>query len=194
MGGICKDIDEHCTKPQCPPGQIYNECGNACDDLCPDAGVICTLECTPGCYCPAGQMMVDGECVDKEEYCKISVYCGPNATWRNGTDNEDSCFGQSATDLVLEGCFCDVGYSRVKDECVPWQQCLTDQECPEGQTFDLCGNECFDLCPDTNRVCNKMCQPGCYCPSGFVKVDGACALIEETCGDNITTEAQTEIY
>lgn len=185
VGGICKDKTEYCITPECPAGQTFNECGNACDDYCPDTKVMCPVRvrCTAGCYCPYGQMKIDGECVDQKKYCEL-IDCGPNATWRNGTGDKDSCFAVSHMNFVFEGCFCNDGYRYDMDKCVP---CLTNQECPEGLTFNLCGKDCFDDCPDPTRVCSTMCQPGCYCPDGFVNVDGSCVVTKEHCKDTDTT-------
>ena len=52
---------------KCPAGQIYQECGNACQRTCKDlasVGSICTEACVAGCNCPPGQVLNDaGECI-----------------------------------------------------------------------------------------------------------------------------------
>lgn len=70
VNGECVPRDDHCKKQlECTGGKVYNECGNPCNDLCPESGRFCTLQCTAGCYCPEGMVNKDGTCVPEAEAC-----------------------------------------------------------------------------------------------------------------------------
>ena len=60
--------------PTCPPGEVYNDCGPACQHAC-NVTVLdhCTGLCVQGCYCPAGfkRLYLEGPCVDESsEECR----------------------------------------------------------------------------------------------------------------------------
>ncbi|KAK4825681.1 hypothetical protein QYF61_001504 [Mycteria americana] len=55
--------------PECPGGQVYGDCANACPRACAHLrpGTRCLPEsCQPGCACPPGQVLQDGACVPPE--------------------------------------------------------------------------------------------------------------------------------
>ena len=51
---------------QCSAGMVYQQCGSffppTCDDL--NATATCQGRCAEGCFCPDGQVLLDGACVD----------------------------------------------------------------------------------------------------------------------------------
>ncbi|RDD36819.1 SCO-spondin, partial [Trichoplax sp. H2] len=47
----------------CTGGMVYSNCGTPCPATCSNPEVFCAPECTPGCRCPAGQVVQNGICV-----------------------------------------------------------------------------------------------------------------------------------
>ena len=45
---------------------VYQQCGSFCPPTCdePNATALCQGGCAEGCFCPDGQFLLDGECVD----------------------------------------------------------------------------------------------------------------------------------
>ena len=45
---------------------VYQQCGSYCPPTCDDIDSIATCQggCAEGCFCPDGQVLMDGECVD----------------------------------------------------------------------------------------------------------------------------------
>ena len=51
---------------QCPTGMVYQQCGSFCPPTCDDINATATCQggCAEGCFCPDGQVLLDGACVD----------------------------------------------------------------------------------------------------------------------------------
>jgi len=51
---------------QCPPGMVNQQCGSLCPQTCRNIGIIdqglCNSGCAEGCFCPDGQVLVNGVC------------------------------------------------------------------------------------------------------------------------------------
>ena len=49
--------------PQCPPGMVSQQCGTLCPQTCRniDQG-LCNSGCAEGCFCPDGEVLVNGVC------------------------------------------------------------------------------------------------------------------------------------
>ena len=48
---------------ECPAGMVYQQCGSLCPQTCEN--VIrgpCSSGCAEGCFCPDGQVLIDGVC------------------------------------------------------------------------------------------------------------------------------------
>ncbi|GFT40769.1 hypothetical protein NPIL_676141 [Nephila pilipes] len=60
---------------------------------------------------------------------------------------------------------------------------LAFPECPENMHYETCGTSCPLTCNnymDPPKICNLLCNRGCYCNEGYVKTeDGSCVLPEE---------------
>jgi len=58
------------TAATCPDGMIFQQCGSFCPKTCDEMNnndaVPCEGRCAQGCFCPPGQYLKDGECVDAE--------------------------------------------------------------------------------------------------------------------------------
>ena len=48
----------------CPTGMVYHQCGTLCPQTCENIGEVCGGGCASGCFCPSGQVLLEGECVD----------------------------------------------------------------------------------------------------------------------------------
>lgn len=51
--------------PQCPRGMIYQQCGPRCPQTCDNVGSDdCYSGCAEGCFCPEGQVLSGGRCIN----------------------------------------------------------------------------------------------------------------------------------
>ncbi|XP_076163641.1 chymotrypsin inhibitor [Ptiloglossa arizonensis] len=59
------------TSHECPPHEVWNECGTACPPTCEKPyPTICTLQCVIGCQCRKGLVRSKcGKCIPPSE-CK----------------------------------------------------------------------------------------------------------------------------
>ncbi|XP_065894158.1 mucin-2-like isoform X2 [Dysidea avara] len=59
-----------CSLP-CPTGMVYQQCGPLCPQTCDNLDQPCEGGCAEGCFCPVGQVLVNGVCVD-DSMCDIT--------------------------------------------------------------------------------------------------------------------------
>ena len=52
----------------CPESMAYQDCGPLCPQTCEGRDEVCAGGCAAGCFCPSGQYLRDGKCVD-ESFC-----------------------------------------------------------------------------------------------------------------------------
>ena len=52
----------------CPEGMIFQQCGPFCPQTCDELDSVtpCEGRCAEGCFCPPGQVQIEGKCVDPE--------------------------------------------------------------------------------------------------------------------------------
>ena len=57
-----------CSAPTCIGQRVYSECGSHCQLTCSnfESPPQCTPDCVEGCFCPKGQVLKDGACVDAD--------------------------------------------------------------------------------------------------------------------------------
>ena len=50
---------------ECPAGMVYQQCGSLCVQTCDNINddSICEGGCAEGCFCPDGEVLFEGECV-----------------------------------------------------------------------------------------------------------------------------------
>ena len=58
------------SEPTCNVNEVYEECGNGCQQTCEDVinnvPIQCEKMCTPNCYCISGYLKnAKGDCVPK---------------------------------------------------------------------------------------------------------------------------------
>ena len=51
---------------ECPAGMVYQQCGSLCVQTCDNINndTICEGGCAEGCFCPDGEVLFEGECVN----------------------------------------------------------------------------------------------------------------------------------
>lgn len=51
---------------ECPAGMVYQQCGSLCVRTCDNFNddIICEGGCAEGCFCPDGEVLFEGECVN----------------------------------------------------------------------------------------------------------------------------------
>ncbi|XP_055949174.1 zonadhesin-like isoform X5 [Argiope bruennichi] len=204
---------EDCPQPTCNEDEEYKECGSSCPPSCSNLGknIICTKECSPGCFCREGLVRNDeGECVEPEECPQDenpevttpavpTDTCGANEEYKNcGTACPSTCanigMDRICTLECVPGCFCKKGFVRNdQGQCVEPDDC-PQRTCGEDEEYKDCGSACPPTCSNLgkNQVCTDQCVQGCFCKEGLVKNDkGECVEPEECpekspeeCGEN----------
>ena len=58
----------------CPAGMIYQQCGPLCPQTCDNLDRPCEGGCGEGCFCPVGQVLMNGVCVDDSQCTVTSWY------------------------------------------------------------------------------------------------------------------------
>ena len=68
---VCVCVCVECTVG----GQVYTECGSACDATCDAPVSFCTLACVAKCQCPIGQVVdaKSNKCVKQADCPKPST-------------------------------------------------------------------------------------------------------------------------
>ena len=70
----CNDLQQTCTGKR-----QYKECGSRCQLTCSNyqSPPQCSKDCAPGCFCPDGQVLKGGACIDPKtcngEYTEAAV-------------------------------------------------------------------------------------------------------------------------
>ncbi|CAH1263786.1 HMCN1 [Branchiostoma lanceolatum] len=116
----------------CAEGKVYKECGpcpHSCTDL--QDGVQCIQdECLPGCYCPDGQALQDGQCVPETSCrCRLSLSSGGSMEIEPGTTVVKDC----------TNCTCDSG----RLSCEPGG-CPVDGGWTIWTVWTVCSKQCVD--------------------------------------------------
>lgn len=169
---------QECEEPpeECPPGEVYNECGSACPLTCdnyknPDRN--CIAVCVKGCFCPPGKVRNSaGKCVppkqcDNKCNKKNEVYktCGCDEDCLSAYNNRTLC----DEEICRIGCFCKDGYVRnpATKECI--RKDLCPNRCGPNKEFRHCG--CVETCDNYHdkKNCNvNNCESGCFCKNNMV--------------------------
>ncbi|GAB0100410.1 hypothetical protein DMENIID0001_164500 [Sergentomyia squamirostris] len=179
VNGFCVP-ENQCPPPPPPPppkckgpNESYSKCGQYCSELCDQKNYDCyNKNCYEGCFCLSGYKRIDGICTPQDQ-CPPPP-CGAYETYSNcGTSCNEQC-GSSENicgkSKCYPGCFCDVGYKRIKGQCVSEDLC----GCPENEEL-ISGNSCKELCESGPNDCkDEVCSKGCYCKQDFRRIDGKC--------------------
>ena len=72
------------TAEECPAGMAYQQCGSLCPQTCGNVDQrLCNSGCAEGCFCPDGQVLIDGICkhalacpgISSKHFLKIIHLC-----------------------------------------------------------------------------------------------------------------------
>ncbi|XP_053322587.1 SCO-spondin-like [Spea bombifrons] len=103
----------NCT-PECPGGQVYSDCANSCPRSCADLQphTRCVEEtCEPGCSCPTGKVLQDGDCVAPED-CPCSLRSSDALPWAGNLTAEERAREFPAGTILYHqcnNCTCNAG-------------------------------------------------------------------------------------
>ncbi|XP_078591867.1 SCO-spondin-like [Branchiostoma floridae x Branchiostoma japonicum] len=117
----------------CTGDKVYKEC-DPCPHSCTDLqdGVQCIQdECLPGCYCPDGQALQDGQCVPETQCrCRLPLSSGSSMEIESGTTVVKDCTNCTCDSGSL---FCEPGGCPVDGGWTVWtpwtvcsKQCVDD--------------------------------------------------------------------
>lgn len=113
------------------------------------------------------QVATSDKCGPTSEYRFCNKACGPTCAVPHPI--------RLCPQTCESGCFCKEGYLRNENnECVPSKDCArsTADKClKETEEFQECAG-CDDQCDDDDKqqkICNRMCAPGCACKKGLVR-------------------------
>ncbi|XP_053574707.1 von Willebrand factor [Bombina bombina] len=176
---------------KCSEGKIYRQCGSPCNQTCrslslPDTD--CKEFCMEGCYCPPGLYTNEyGECVPKAE-CSCH-YDGevfqPDDVFSN---HHTMCYCENGlmhcSSNEIPGAYIADAYfnqppARVK-RSLTCRAPLNKFICPENDPSAK-GIECAKTCQNYELECVRHggCTSGCMCPSGRVRHNSKCIVLEK---------------
>ncbi|XP_077978992.1 SCO-spondin-like [Glandiceps talaboti] len=83
---------------ECIGGQVFSECTSACPRTCAtvnyDTTRYCSPECIPGCHCPEGKYIHDGQCLEQQQCpCVLNRVEYVNGTSVTQQCNQCKCTG-----------------------------------------------------------------------------------------------------
>ncbi|KAM8967216.1 LOW QUALITY PROTEIN: SCO-spondin-like [Pelodytes ibericus] len=173
----------NCTL-DCPVGRVYSDCSNSCPHSCSDLQpqTQCLQEiCEPGCTCPQGKVLLNGDCVNPED-CTCSLQSLSSIPWAGNLTVEERTRSYRPGAVLYHqcnNCTCYMGtFNCTQETChvdcqwslwSPWSLCSVT--CGNGVQTSLRyqiqqrlyeGEECIGL-PTRQRTC---ALPDCTCPVG----------------------------
>lgn len=162
---------------RCPPGQIWQTCGDSCARTCNDIslrGSSCKRTCAEGCNCPPGKALDEyGECVSVVE-CSCS---------RDGLKFPPGYIEIRPGSRGQQYCTCESGGWKCREATAP--EVMTFPKVGDAKAVcSIASNLEFTTCEPTDpKTCRNMhvyegtspvvCRPGCQCKSGYVLQDAA---------------------
>ncbi|XP_049862899.1 hemocytin [Schistocerca gregaria] len=176
--GLCVDWRSPSRCPfVCPPGMVYHACGSGCVKTCDNYktynGTECPLGTKEGCFCPEGQVLHNGTCIDEAR-------CSPcddeghfdGDTWKPDACTTCSCKGFTKEckqrECIGEKKICPVGTKSIQvpggDECCQLYDCekipcineTKKPVCAEDQELSFITDE--NGCKTYSCVC-RPCEP-----------------------------------
>ena len=169
--------------PKCPAGQEFKYCGNACLSKCNPPLVVCSPECTAGCFCSEGTVLNDGRCIPLDECPLTPEHCPDGQEFKEcGSACPATCDlpRVDCSPECVAGCYCSEGMVLYDGNCISPDECPpAPGQCPEGQEYKECGSACPATCDPPSVDCPQLCVAGCFCSEGMVLYDGNCILPDE---------------
>lgn len=132
----------------------------------PDAGVSADLAC--GGRCVAGEVCVEGACLELDEACRADIPCGAG---RVCVDNacRPACEADSE---CVHGTRCLDGLCRPSAECSGASDCEASEACVESRCLATCTTHAS--CGDDAVCRDGVCRPD-VAPRPFCRDDAECA-------------------
>ncbi|XP_063164440.1 von Willebrand factor [Candoia aspera] len=192
--GVCVNwrTPDFCAM-KCPDSLVYQHCQKGCTKHCEDGTnmQICTEYPTEGCFCPQGQVILDGTCV-QEDVCSQCISEDGNRrqpleTWIPSTEpcKVCMCLGNRTINCAAQTCTtakpihcgpCEIPrLQRDSNQCCPVFECVCDPiscklppipHCEDG--LQLIQTNPGGCRPDYACVCKREAcklQPTPSCPS-----------------------------
>ena len=136
---------------------------------------MCTRQCVPGCFCPNGKVLHEGECIDPDDctcldgkvYKDCGSFCPPTC----------DVPAPVCIEVCVKGCFCPEGKVLNNNTCINPSQC--PPQCPDDEVYNECGSSCPPTCEDPPSFCTADCNPGCFCSGDKVRHGGECISRED---------------
>uniref|UniRef100_A0A336LYE3 CSON007976 protein n=1 Tax=Culicoides sonorensis TaxID=179676 RepID=A0A336LYE3_CULSO len=182
INGVC--VPKTQCLQTCGVNEHYSQCRSSCRESCNQGTCADTFACTPGCNCNEGYVRINGLCVPRSQ-CPQT--CGLNEHFSQCTNLcSDRCSQENCVEAAVcrTGCACNQGFARINGVCVPRSSC--PQTCGVNEHYAQCKSVCSESC---NQDCVEatVCNPGCNCNQGFVRMNGVCvprSNCPQTCGIN----------
>ncbi|KAM4684567.1 LOW QUALITY PROTEIN: SCO-spondin-like [Amazona ochrocephala] len=175
----------HNCSPECPLGQRFGPCANACPRHCAHLGPgarCVTQSCQRGCACPHGQVLQDGACVPPA-LCRChlppTLAAAHNLSLAlqlpPGTSLQHGC----TRCVCVHGTF-NCSQEECNADCLrsPWSpspcSVTCGTACPAGERWqgpdapDGCDRSCGDIA-EPRHNCSVPLAPGCTCQPGHYR-------------------------
>uniref|UniRef100_H2Z4R5 TIL domain-containing protein n=1 Tax=Ciona savignyi TaxID=51511 RepID=H2Z4R5_CIOSA len=166
------------TQSVCKGNMVYYNCPS-CNATCSDASnpAACqSSSCTPGCVCPPGLYLQNGQCVPAAQCRPV---CSGGKVFSECGGCEQSCSQRNTPTVCTancrRGCFCPTGTYLHGGQCLSDEQCTAALACTGNQIYSLCAG-CDQTCENRNTLtrCTLQCRQQCTCPSGTYMHQGQC--------------------
>ncbi|XP_065913510.1 keratin-associated protein 16-1-like [Dysidea avara] len=156
-----RSCQRRCGGRSCPiQGQVFQRC-KTCPATCTNPGLVCTLQCQPGCGCPPGKLIdvTNNRCVQPSQ-CPVDC---------------------SAVLCAIPKCTTGVDTAVPPRECCPQCVCrVGNRTLLPGDTYPLDCNTC--TCTKNGLVActEKACLPADPCESVTCPTGSQCEVFEPT--------------
>lgn len=187
ISGQCVKL-ANCPADACPLNERWNSCIDSAEPICPElnislqsvgltpglapGGAIPTELCQgSGCVCKDGFVRHESKCILADTCPKSEMLClKANEEWQtNGYSCGLQCSWpkpECADDIETQpGCYCKDNFARdVNGDCKPESECCT----ASFQEYSQCAPSCHPTCNNPTPSCDKKCNLGCRCKTGYI--------------------------
>ncbi|XP_077112439.1 zonadhesin-like [Ranitomeya variabilis] len=199
--GTIRNDKGECVKVEkcCSGNTEYQECGNDCPNTCaafrsPEP-VVCTFQCSTGCFCKRGYKQLPNS-----KKCVLPKYC-PKGSYTYFSDVgpfqrlSGSSITRSRVPCILQknSGTSSLNMGRTSAALLASLTLLfiaiivpsAATRCKAGEVYNGCGSPCPPSCSNRSPICADMCKSGCFCKNGTMRNDkGECVKVEKCCSGN----------